>query len=240
MSLELPPELWATLTALSVGRGSSLSALVLSAFEVLLYRYTGQDDLILGACIDDPHLHLSESRVDSNGSLLLLRTDLSGNPDFLTQLDRTREVVVRAVEDGGLPLEILPELLSSKDDALRQPLFQVMFMYQETTAAQPSPSTSLTPAALKDTAALAGSELILWLVRHEAEVSGTLEYNSGLFDAETVAAMLQHFHTLLHGIASTPEQTLFDLPLLGESLDADDAPTQKLDDISDREDQFVF
>ncbi|HEX7956740.1 MAG TPA: condensation domain-containing protein, partial [Pyrinomonadaceae bacterium] len=138
----LPAALVDSLRDLSRENDCSLATTLLAAFQTLLYRYTGQDDCVVGALIDDGDL--PEAGAPRELNLLVLRTDLSGEPGFRTLLRRTREVRAKAAEHGRLPFELLADALQSEDDSPRAPLFQVLFSFEQAPA---RPSAADTPAA---------------------------------------------------------------------------------------------
>jgi aspartate racemase len=193
----------------------------------------------VGALIEGGDLpEAPEAEAPRELNLLVLRTDLSGDPGFRTLLRRTREVRNRAAEHGRLPFELLADALHSEDDSPRAPLFQVLFSF-ERAPAQPPAVAGVEAGSLKPCAA---AELALRLAAAGQGVSGTLDYDATLFGAATISTMLENFEALLAGIASHPETSLSEIPLLRGGYTPDDdqgdaAATQSADD---REDQFVF
>lgn len=235
----LPAALVDSLRDLSRQNDCSLATTLLAAFQALLYRYTGQDDCLVGALIDDGDLPEAGAQRELN--LLMLRTDLSGEPGFRTLLRRTREVRANAAEHGRLPFELLADALQSEDDSPRAPLFQVLFSF-ERALAQPTAVAGMETGSFKPGADAPASELALQLVAAGQGIGGTLDYDATLFEAATITTMLEHFEALLAGIASHPEASVSELPLLrgGYRPDDDQSDTAAVQSIGDTEDQFVF
>ena len=240
LAVALPAELSASLQELSRQNDCSLATTLLAAFQTLLYRYTGQEDCIVGAVINEASLPEAEAPREIN--LLVLRTDLSGEPGFRTLLRRTREVRARAAEHGRLPFHLLARSLRSEDNATRAPIFQVMFIF-ERAPAQPWAVSVMEAGLLNPVAATADAELALQLVEERQGISGTLDYNATLFDAGTITTMLEHFEALLNGITSHPETILRELPLLPSDYQPGDDENYVATaghSVDDTEDQFVF
>jgi L-ascorbate metabolism protein UlaG (beta-lactamase superfamily) len=240
----LPASLAGSLRELGQQNSCSLSTTLLAAFQTLLYRYTGQDDIILGALINGGGPSVSEASREAK--LLVLRTDLSGEPSFQILLGRTREVFARACAHGRLPFDLLLRALRTEDGSAHAPIFQVMFVF-EGEAAERTFVSLAEESALKRPAGAEECELVLHVSEDEQGVNVTLEYDAALFDADTIKTMLEHYEALLDGVASSPETILHDLPL--ESGDeqqsegemgnyaAAGADVNRVDDI---EDQFAF
>jgi len=179
----------------------------------LLYRYTAQDDIIVGSPI------AGRIRVDTEGLIgffinnLVLRTDLSGNPTFRELLGRVREVALGAYTHQDIPFEKLVEELRPKRDLSRNPLFQVMFALQNTPRFDLKlPGLTLSPFEVDN--GTARFDLTLFLAETDGGLTGAVRYSTDLFDAATITRMLGHFSTLLEGVVANPDQRLSDLPLL--------------------------
>ncbi len=214
--LVLPKHLQAGFKALSRQEGVTQFMTLLAAFEVLLFRYSGQDDLIVGTPIANRTRMETEGLIGCFVNTLVLRTDLSGNPSFRELVRRVREVCLGAYAHQDLPFDRLVEEVRAKRDLSRNPLFQVMF--ELTNAAQRTielPGMTLSP--VEGDSEAAHFDLILRIMDTEQGLSAALVYNTDLFEADTIARMLGNFQTLLEAIVSDPEQRLSDLPLLTEA-----------------------
>jgi non-ribosomal peptide synthetase component F len=205
-SFVLPLELTESLNALSAQEGVTLFMTLLAVFKTLLYRYSGQADIIVGSPIAERNLVKTEGRIGVFVNTLVMRTDLGNNPSFRELLERVCEVVSRAYTHHELPFEKLVEELALERYLSHTPPFQVMFVYEN------SPKASLDSLNIENGAGKC--DLNLSLVDMAHGLTGTFEYNTNLFDANTISRMVGHFQTLLEGIVAAPDQRLSDLPLL--------------------------
>jgi amino acid adenylation domain-containing protein len=212
-SLLLPKTLMEALQALSRREGVTLFMTLLAAFQTLLHRYTGQDDLLVGSPI------AGRTRIELEGLIgffvntLVLRTDMSGNPTFRELLGRVREVALGAYAHQDLPFEKLVEELQPARDLSHSPLFQVMFILQNVPrAALELAGLTLTPVEVDS--GTAKFELTLSMAESADGLRGVWEYNTDLFEAATICRLAGHFQTLLEGIVTDPAQRLSALPLL--------------------------
>ncbi|WP_406694053.1 amino acid adenylation domain-containing protein [Singulisphaera sp. Ch08] len=216
------------LARLGSEHGTSLYVTLLAAFQVLLGRQSGQDDLIVGSPVAGRD-HQGQAQVVGHFvNPLPFRADLSGNPTFAELLDRTRQTVHDGLEHQDYPFTLLVERLQPARDLSRSPLFQVLFTFQK---AQRLDKEGLTPFALRErgprldlggfpleSVALeqhaAQFDLAMTTAETKAGLAASLEYNTDLFDRGTVDRMLERFRILLQGIVDAPETHLADLPLL--------------------------
>jgi amino acid adenylation domain-containing protein len=209
----LPDALTADLQALSQREGATLFMTLLAAFQTLLYRYTGQDDILIGSPIAGRTRKQTEGLIGFFANTLVLRGDLSGDPPFRELLQRVRERNLGAYAHQDLPFEHMVELLQPERDMSRNPLFQVMFVLQNT----PMPVLELPGLTLNLMPSSTGTaKFDLWLSITEAEdrLFGSLEYNTDLFEPATIERLIGHFATLLAGIVAQPALPLTQLPLL--------------------------
>jgi len=214
-SLLLSKALTEALKALSHQEGVTLFMTLLAAYKTLLYRYTGQDDIIVGSLAAGRTRAEIEGLIGFFANTLVLRTQLSGNPTFRELLIRVREVCRGAYAQQDLPFERLVEILQPVRDMSHHPIFQVMF------ALQNMPRSSLELAGLTMTpvevhSGTAMFDLTLFMVEREQRLVGTFEYNTDLFDAATISRMMAHFQNLLDSIIADPERRISDLSLLTE------------------------
>ena len=201
--------------ALSRKEGMSLFMVLLAAFQVLLYRYTGQEDLVVGSPIANRTREEIEGLIGFFVNTLVLRTDLSGDPSFRELLEQVREVALGAYDHQDIPFEKLVEELQPERDPSRAPLFQVMFALQNMPS-QPLELRDLTVRSLALNIETVMFDLTLAIFEDREELSGLLVYNTDLFDAATVARMLGHYERLLEGIVADPDASIAGLPLLTE------------------------
>jgi amino acid adenylation domain-containing protein/non-ribosomal peptide synthase protein (TIGR01720 family) len=209
----VPTSLAAALKALSQREGATLFMTLLAAFQILLARYSRQEDIVVGSPIANRTRLETEGLIGFFVNTLVLRTDLRGNPSFRELLGRVREVCLGAYAHQDLPFEQLVEELQPVRDLSRTPLVQVMFVLQNASLpALEFPGFTLTPVEVDRGAA--HFDLTLSLLDTEQGVRGWFNYNLDLFDAATIARMAGHWQTLLEGLVTQPEQRLSELPLL--------------------------
>ena len=210
----LPNALHDSLKAVTHGEGLTLFMTLLASFQVLLYRYTGQDDFLVGSPIAGRNQPSVEGLIGCFLNTLVLRADVAGNPKFRDLLGRVREMVLTAYEHQDLPLANLVEELQPERELSRNPLFQIMFVFQNAQLPE-LPGLSLSPVQFDKEAAKL--DLTLSIEETPQGLSGWWEYNRSLFDATTIARIAGHFLTLLEAIAADPDQRVLDLPLLTEA-----------------------
>ncbi|BAY48354.1 amino acid adenylation domain-containing protein [Scytonema sp. HK-05] len=211
--LELPHSLSQALVALSRQEGVTLFMTLLAAFQTLLYRYTQQEDIVVGSAIANRNRSEIEGLIGFFVNSLVLRTDLSGNPTFRELLNRVREVTLGAYAHQDLPFEKLVEELHPHRDLSRHPLFQVVFSLQNTPIeALQLPGLRLSLFEFDSKTAKLDLEFHLW--QDLESLKGQVIYSTDLFDDTTISRMLGHFQTLLESIVTHPQQRLSDLPLL--------------------------
>jgi len=215
-SFVLSGDLTESLKALSRREGVTLFVTLLAAFKTLLYRYTGQEDTIVGSPIAGRNRSEIEGLIGFFVNTLVLRTDLSGAPTFRELLGRVREVTLEAHAHQDLPFEKLVEVLQPERDLSHNPLFQVMFAFQNAPMeALVLPGLTVVPLEVESKAAQ--FDVTLSMEETGQGLKGVVEYNTDLFDGVTIERMIGHFETLLEGVVVNPEQRLWELPLLTEA-----------------------
>ncbi|MEW6732306.1 MAG: amino acid adenylation domain-containing protein [Acidobacteriota bacterium] len=211
--LILPKKLSQALKSLSQQESVTLFMLLLAVFKVLLNKYTGQDDIIVGSSIANRNRIETEQLIGLLINTLVLRTDLSGNPSFRELLNRVREMSLGAYANQDLPFEQLLEELRPSTDTSRPPVFQVAFQLQNFTL--PTVQLSgLTLSPLTTENKTAKFDLSLSIMEIEDGLMVMMEYNTDLFEAATIKRMLQHYHILLEGVIDEPTAQLSKLPIL--------------------------
>ncbi|RCJ32144.1 non-ribosomal peptide synthetase [Nostoc punctiforme NIES-2108] len=212
----LSVELSNQLTQLSQKQGVTLFMTLLAAFDTLLYRYTGQLDILVGSAIANREHSEIEGLIGFFVNTLVLRTDLSGNPSFSELLSRVRQIALGAYSHQELPFEMLVEALQPKRDLSHPPLFQVMFVLQNAPMSGVE-LAGLTISSLPPQSTIAKFDLTLSMHNSSAGLVGIWEYNTDLFDASTIERMSGHFVTLLSSIVANPEERISQLPLLSQT-----------------------
>jgi amino acid adenylation domain-containing protein len=211
----LSPHLLAGARALSQKEGVTLFMTLLAAFQALLYRYTGQTDLVVGTAISGRGHVEVEPLIGDFVNMLVLRTDLAGNPPFRELLQRVREVALAAYEHGELPFATLVAKVQPERALSYSPLFQVMFFLDQGPAEAPR-MTGLSTEVVEVVTPTAKHDLILGLHDDGQGLHGSVEYSTDLFDAATIQRLIGHFECLLEGVVRGPGCRLAALPLLPE------------------------
>lgn len=209
----LSPELTAGLRSLARREGATLFMVLLSAFKVLLHRWSGQADLVVGAAVSGRTQTQLEDLVGCFVNTLPLRSDLSGNPAFLDFLRQVRSTSLDALSHQEVPFDQLVEELRPVRHPGYSPLVQVMFSLQDDRGGPPR-LRGLTATRLDTTTDTAKFDLLLMVSEGEHTLTPILEYNRDLFDAATAERWLGYFETLLSGIVADAGRRLSALPLL--------------------------
>ncbi len=213
MSLNLPRSLSEELKALSRREGVTLFMSLLAAFQVLLQRYSGQEDITVGTPVAHRTRAETEELIGFFVNTLVLRTDVSGNPTFRELVQRVKETALGAYAHQDVPFEKLMEELAPERNLSVTPLFQVMFAMENT----PSPEIKLRDlqlSLLETARETAKFDIVLVMWETEEGLEGSLEYSTDLYDEATMQRLLRQFQTLLEGIVADPSARIADLPLL--------------------------
>ncbi len=210
---DLPAELAVSLVALARSEKATLFMVLLAAYAVLLSRYTGQEDLVIGSPIAGRNRRETEELIGFFVNTLALRLDLSGVPTFRELLRRVRGVCLGAYALQDLPFEKLVEELAPQRDLARSPLFQTMFALQNMSRPRldmPGLDVHYLPVEQASTK----FDLSLTLAERQEGLSVWLSYNTDLFEPDTAQCLLRHYRTLLQGIVARPDDSIHALPML--------------------------
>ncbi|RKH37600.1 non-ribosomal peptide synthetase, partial [Corallococcus sicarius] len=214
--VRMPGELALAVRQLCQREGVTPFMLLLAAFQVLLHRYSGQDDVSVGSPIAGRNVAESEDLIGLFVNSLVLRARLGGDPSFRELLAQVRETTLGAYAHQDLPFERLVEALRPARDLSRPPLFQVMFVHdQDTQQALALPDLTLRPLGVEQRTSK--FDLTLFLSVTPEGLSGAFEYNADLFDAPTLERMAGHLQHLLRAAVAQPALPLSRLPLLPEA-----------------------
>ncbi|HSE16098.1 MAG TPA: condensation domain-containing protein, partial [Pyrinomonadaceae bacterium] len=212
-SLMLPQSLTDDLKRLSREEGVTLFMVLAAAFKVLLCRYSGQKDIVIGTVSANRNQAEIAELIGFFVNTLVLRTDLSATRTFRGLLGKIRETVIDACTHQDLPFEKLVEELQPERDPSRTPLFQVLLVQQkQLTPELDSAGVCFRPVEI-DTMTTK-FDLTLNFAEADQELRLTLEYSTDLFEAATAKRMLDHLQTLLEGAVANPELHISELPLL--------------------------
>jgi amino acid adenylation domain-containing protein/non-ribosomal peptide synthase protein (TIGR01720 family) len=222
--LRVPDPVFAALSQLSVQENVTFFMLMVAALQTLLYRYTGQDDIVIGTPVANRLRTETENLIGVFINTLALRTNLGGNPSFREVLKRVRETTLGAYEHQDLPFEKLVEVLQPHRALSHTPVFQVLLVFNRDHA------TTLDLELGNWTTERAGltwrqqpikterSRFDLALINEDLiGRSWSLEYNTDLFDAAMIARMIENFQVLLGSIVADPAQPIASLALLSET-----------------------
>ena len=208
----------ADLRELSRREGVTLFGTLMAALQVLLHRYTGQDDLVVGTVSANRGRSALAPLIGFLVNTLPIRADLSGDPPFRVVLDRVKQAVIGAFAHQDLPFGKLVDTVGVKRDASRAPVFQIAMTYAERAA------TQLTGAGVE----FAASDLVVGIDAAKFDLTFAIEarsdglwiecsYKTALFDPDTIDRLLLHFEVLLRGIVADPSAQLSRLPMLTEA-----------------------
>lgn len=212
----IPEPLTNKLRQLSRDHSSSLFMTLLAAFNVLLRRYSGKEDLLIGCPIANRHFAEVEGLIGFFVNTLVLRTRIRPEASFLDLLSSVRDTTLSAYENQDVPFEKLVEILKPERDLSRGPLFDVKFQLEQ------APESELSLPGLKlhrqpQVQIAAKHDLALDLYETNETLVGGFEYNSSLFKRETVERFCTHFLTLLESILAAPDQALSSLVIFPET-----------------------
>ncbi len=211
----LPDWLTDALSELSRQERVTPYMVLLAAFKLLLFHYTGAADIVVGSPIANRHQLQSEALISTLVNTLVLRTDLSGNPTFRQLLRRVQRTALAAYDHQDVPFEKLVDALLPRRDTSRSPFFQVFFNVQNAPFSLPGlPGVKSEIMEIDRGAAQFDLSLSIdTALTHKA----VIEYNTDLFDAGRVERMMGHYWTLLETAVTQPDTHLSDLPLLTEA-----------------------
>ena len=200
------------LKALNRKEGVTMFMTLLGAFNVLLARYTDQDDLVVGAPVAGRTRTETESLIGFFVNTLVLRADLAGNPTFCEVLRRIKETTLDAFTNQDFPFEKLVAELRPERSLSHNPIFQTAFALQPETSSVKILGLQISP--YKISAVTSKFDLFLSVSETADGLHTTIEYSTDLFDETTMQRLLQHYQNLLEGIVTDPQQRLSELPLL--------------------------
>ncbi|WGV25115.1 non-ribosomal peptide synthetase [Halotia branconii] len=195
--------------------GATLFHTLLAAFVVLMFRYSGQDDICVGSPIANRNRRELDTSIGFFVNTLVLRNRIEGNLSFVEFLSQVRQVATSAYTHQDVPFEQVVEALQPERSLSYNPLFQVVFVLENFLLDKVElPDLTLTPQFVERGTSQFDLTLAVWETK--AGLIGSWEYNSDLFEPETIARMTSHFQTLLAAIIANPRQSIGELPLLSQ------------------------
>ncbi|MCV3211983.1 amino acid adenylation domain-containing protein [Plectonema radiosum NIES-515] len=216
------------LKELAQSERTTLYTILLAAFQVLLHRYTDQNNILVGCPTASRYRPEFTQIVGYLVNPVVMRADLSENPSFREFLAQVRNTVLAAIEHQDYPFPLIVERLQPRRDISRSPIFQACFVLQKL---QQTPDVLKLYSSQVSTAVEWGGlvlkpyempqqegqfDLTLEIADADAFLVGVLKYNADLFNEDAIARMTGHFQTLLEGIVTHPELSIRQLPLLSE------------------------
>lgn len=211
----LPVQITKDISALSRQEDVTLFMILLTAFQILLYRYTKQQDIVLGTDIANRMCRETEEIIGFFVNLLVLRIQIDERDTFHKVLRRVRTMVLDAYVHQDLPFDKLVDILQLERTTHQVPLVNVLFVLQNT----PLPSLDL-PGLVVNPEDIeihtAKFDLAVFLIERKQELTGFVNYRSDLFDPDSIASLFNHFAILLQSIVSSPDMSVEDLEMLTE------------------------
>jgi amino acid adenylation domain-containing protein len=214
--LALSPTLNKKLTELSKREGTTLFMTLLAAFKTFLYRYTSQEEIVIGFPIAGRNRAEVEDLIGVFINTLALRTTLAGNPTFRELLQRVKQTAIDAYTHQDLPFEKLVAEMDPERDVGRHPLFQVMFQYQDTV--KPLFQTKdLKLSWFETSTQTAKFDLTMAVLAKDDTLKCVIEYRTELFRGETIEQLLSHYVTLLESIVANPSERIATLRMMTDA-----------------------
>ena len=212
---DFPPDLVKRVRELSRREGATLFMTLLAAFQTLLYRYTNQRRINVGTPIANRTNAEIEGLIGFFVNTLVMNVEIEGDPKFRELLKRVRESALGAYAHQDLPFEQLVEALQPQRDLSHSPLFQVMFMLQNTPQSKIE-LAGMTFSAFEIEGGIARYDLTVEMFETPEGMQGIFEYNRDLFEPSTIERLAQHFRRILEGVVADPDQRLTAIPILDD------------------------
>ena len=227
ITFTLPEVLTRKLKEQAQASDATLYTILLAAFQVLLHRYTSQEDILVGSPATGRGHPVFKDIFGYFANPIALRARFEGDPTFSTFLNQVRQTVLGGLAHQDYPFPVLVERLQPVRDASFSPIFQVFFALQkpqqnadlfgflmgENDEKASIEYGGLTLAPFSLAIQTEQFDLALEMIEGNQSLSGALKYNTDLFDAETIVDMVENFRALLEGIADDPGQRVSGLPL---------------------------
>ena len=211
----VPADVLAQVTAVSHGTRATLFMTLTAALKVLLFRYTGQTDCILGTLIGNRTQPNTDRLIGYFINMLALRTDLSGDPTFRDVITEVRGTALAAYSNQNLPFEAIVEAVQSARDTSRHPLFQLVLVFQNSTSEPLSfPGIEISEIPVRrDTAHF---DVLVSITKSSDRLQGVIEYNADLFEPITIERLAGHYCRLLKEATGTPDRRISEIPFMSE------------------------
>ncbi len=215
-SIVIPEKLVPELRKLSNDRGATMFMLILAAFQTLLHRYSGQNDIFTGTVVANRNRTEIENTVGPFINTLVLRTDFEEDPEFLSLLSKVKKITLEAYEHQELPFDKMLEEMRLERDLSRAPLFQVMFILHNNKKAELE-LDGMKITEIDVASDMAPFDLRLQLTETEKGIKGGFDYNISLFEPSTIKEISQHLIKLLENIVQKPNEKVSRLEYITET-----------------------
>ncbi|HEX7334471.1 MAG TPA: amino acid adenylation domain-containing protein [Pyrinomonadaceae bacterium] len=239
-TINLSADLCNALRGLSRDHGVTLFMTLLAAYQTLLYRYTAQEQIPVGAPFANRNNAESENLIGFFVNMLVLSTNLEGNPSFLELLERVKKITLEAYAHQEMPFELLIKTLQPDRNLGHAPLVQATLTLHNVPS-EPLKLPDLVVTSIPIEGGKVEYDLSLILTDHPAGLNGLLIYNAEIFEASSIDRMLLHFNAILEQVVDQPEVKLLDIHLPEQTETA--APAEpELANVhhQDHADKFVF
>nr|WP_281499690.1 non-ribosomal peptide synthetase/type I polyketide synthase [Muricauda sp. SCSIO 64092] len=214
LSFELPPDLSASIRGRCQEEGVTLFMFLLAAFKVLLYRYSGQNDICVGTSVANRTQQELEGLIGFFVNTLALRSDVSGNTAFRSFLSQVKRTTLDAYEHQHAPFEKIVDRTVKTRDMATSPLFQVMFVLQNTPEEREIVMEGLSINLMENHDGIAKIDIAFNVNETAENLQLVIEYRSSLFDRSTMERMASHYRELLEGIVLDLDRSVGSIPML--------------------------
>ena len=213
---QFPSSLANDLKTLGAQQNATLYATLLTAFAVLLHRYSDQDDIVVGSPVANRNRREIEPLIGFFVNSLVMRCDVSGQPSFRTVLRRVRDFAMEGIARQDFPFDELVKEIAPQRDAVSNPLFQVMFSFENSPAgALELPDLAVTPISVETR--ISKFDLFINISESPDGLVAAFEYSTDLYDADAIERMAGNYRTLAESIVRDPDRSVATLPILGEA-----------------------
>ena len=217
LTFSIKPSVVQGLVALSKHQGATLFMTLLAAFKLLLFRYSGQDDIAVGLAITDRPKTELEDLIGFFVNTLVLRTIIPSSYNFKELLLNVRETCLEAYAHQDMPFEKLVEVLQTIRDPSRHPLIQTMFQVHHAEETLPLSLPGLAIESVDSTHRMAKFDLFMGLTIRDETITGNATFNNDLFDTRTMEQFGRHYQRVLEEVVRDPTQRLSQIPILNEA-----------------------
>ena len=214
LRFEIEKELTSGLHALGNQQSATLFMTLFASFQVLLHRYSGQENICVGTPVAGRRQQEAEELIGFFVNTLAIHTDLSGNPSFVNLLQRVKTTLLDGYEHQDMPFEKIVEAVVKTRDLSRSPLFQVLFVMQDTVATLADDFHEIAISAVENEHVVAQFDLTFTLAEEAGVLQLSIDYCTDIFAQETIARMGRHYQQLLRSVVETPSQDIAALVML--------------------------